>query len=172
MDKLNDYLKIVNICFIIMVIFIVVVIFLPKPTVYSMNTTPKIDSISITHEEQDMIELTNAYRASHSLTTLHIDSKLMSSAQVKADDLCTGGIWSHDNSKDEPFYKFIQDSGYDYSHTGENLTRGFTTIAGSFEGLINSPRHLENIVGDYKDIGVGYNECRGKNYTVIHYGRY
>ena len=116
-----------------------------------------------------MVQLTNDYRAVKNLAPLTEDHKLMASAQEKSDTLCRTGEFTHE-SGDEEFYKPIDRSGYNYKKAGENLAKGFTTPDGAFTELVNSPTHLANIVDDFREIGVGFNSCAGKNYYVIHYG--
>lgn len=123
-----------------------------------------------TPEERAMINLTNDYRVSHGLIDLTTNNQLMQSAQAKADDLCSAGNWSHTDSRGREFQGFIEDAGYDYALVGENLARHYVDEASAFEGLVKSPGHLENIVGQYREIGVGYSECGGENLTVVHYG--
>jgi uncharacterized protein YkwD len=153
----------------ILVITAIVSITLFVP-LYNYQRPDKATS-SINVKEQQMIDLTNEYRLLHSLNALTIDNKLMDSAQVKANDLCTSNNWGHNNSKDQPFYIFIQQSGYIYAHAGENLAKGYSDTKIELTDLTNSPSHLENIVGDYDDIGVGFNDCGGKKYVAIHYGK-
>lgn len=120
--------------------------------------------------EQLMVTLTNRYRATQGLNYLTINDQLMTSAQLKADDLCTAGNWSHTDSKGRDFWGHVQDAGYPYQRVGENLARRFATEQEALDGLIASPGHHENLVGQYTEIGVGFNECGGENYTAVHYG--
>ncbi len=133
-------------------------------------TAAKTSSVSTAHpEENRMIELTNEYRKNEGLNELKVNNQLMTSSQAKADVLCESGEWSH-TPNGQKFYKEIIESGYKYRNAGENLARKFDSTDKAFQALIDSPTHLENIVGDYKEIGVGFAECGGKNYYVIHYG--
>ena len=124
---------------------------------------------SITSQEADMIQLTNDYRVVKNLAPLTEDHKLMASTQEKADTLCQTGAWTH-TPGGEAFYEPLKRAGYDYNKAGENLAKGFKTTSKAFQGLLDSPSHLANIVDDFREIGVGFNRCEGKNYYVIHYG--
>ena len=124
---------------------------------------------SILREEVDMVQLTNDYRVTKNLAPLTEDHKLVVSAQEKADTLCRTGEFTHESGGEE-FYKPIDRSGYNYKKAGENLAKGFKTTSKAFQGLLDSPSHLANIVDDFREIGVGFNRCEGKNYYVIHYG--
>jgi len=159
--------KIITITLVIIIAILVGYILTPTKTIAPAQ---RIDSISINADEQTVLELGNDYRASKQLTKLSINSQLMKSAQAKADDLCKSGNWSHTDSQGREFYSFIQATGYKYEHAGENLAKGYATQELAFKALINSPTHLENIVGDYKEIGIGISDCNGQNYLVAHYG--
>ena len=137
-----------------------------KSQVQGTKTLPLLS----TAQSGEMIDLTNSYRTEQGLSTLTSNDKLTVSAQTKADDICTNNYWRHEDSQGRPFDYFIQESGYAYSVIGENLAKGYWTMGDAFTGLLESPTHLENIVYDYEDIGVGVSGCGGKNYVVIHYG--
>lgn len=120
--------------------------------------------------EGRVMSLSNDYRASKGLPILLMNEDLMNSAQMKANDLCVYGNWSHASGRGDAFSAFIAASGYDYRTAGENLAKGYDGAAGAFNALVASPHHLANVVGAYRDMGVGFSLCNGKNYTVIHYG--
>lgn len=153
---------------IILWVAIVTGLFLVQPIRFV--EAPSFDIVPKT-QEYTMLGLTNDYRVSRGLNRLSLDSRLMKSAHAKAGDLCQSGNWAHDSSKGKAFYEFILVAGYNYSSAGENLARRYGTAKEAFIALVNSPEHLANIVGDYKDIGISYNNCDGKNYYVIHYGK-
>lgn len=125
---------------------------------------------SIVRQEAEMVQRTNGYREGLGLTPLSLDSKLAASAREKVTKLCTLGKLEH-SPNGERFFEAIKRAGYDYALSGENLAKRFKTPENAFEGLVNSPTHLDNIVGEFKDIGVGFDSCEGENYYVIHYGR-
>lgn len=128
-----------------------------------------ISTLSIQDEEVTMFNLTNDYRASKGLNKLHLSRSLTESSQAKADRLCQTGEWSHDAGGH--FTGDIKRAGYVGRKVGENLSKGYDTTEASFTGLVNSPAHLDNIVGDYSHMGIGFSRCDDKNYYAIHYGR-
>lgn len=139
-----------------------------QPTTQS-NIKVQYKSVASTNEAS-MIALTNNYRTSKGLNRLSENGILMSTAQRKADILCSTGEWSHD-AGGEKFWVDLKRQGYMYAWSGENLAKNFTKVDNAFTALLNSPTHHENIVGEFNDIGVGHSYCEGKNYYGIHYGR-
>lgn len=117
-----------------------------------------------------LVKLHNDYRVSKGLNSLTVDNSLNKSAQAKADDMCTNNYWAHTSPTGVTPWYWISNAGYDYDRAGENLARKFSTDQGVFNAWLNSPTHLANVVGDYKNIGVGRNSCGGVNYIVIHFG--
>lgn len=122
----------------------------------------------------DLAAGTNYARAQNGLGGLTLNSKLSTSAQLKANDMITKNYWAHvapDGT--QPWYWFGQ-AGYDYTNAGENLAYGFSTSDATITGWMNSAGHRANILGNYQDVGFGI--ANGENYqgaqntvVVAHY---
>lgn len=124
----------------------------------------------------DLLKSTNEARSANGLQPLSLNSKLDTSAQLKANDMVKKNYWSH-NSPDgtEPWYWFDQ-AGYTYSAAGENLAYGFSTGSEVSAAWMNSPEHKANVLGNYEDVGFGIASSasyQGGEYTVVvaHYGK-
>jgi len=117
--------------------------------------------------KENFFQITNKHRLSQNLPQLKVSKSLTESAQAKADDLCNLNYWSHTRPNGEEFSKSMTYTG---TRVGENLAQKFDTDEGAFQGLIKSPTHLANIVGDYDEIGIGRNYCGGRNIIVSHFG--
>lgn len=117
-----------------------------------------------------MTSLTNEYRIKHMLPIVTENALLNKSAYNKVKVLCESKLFTH-TPHGGVFQKEIVEVGYTYSHAGENLAKGFKSDAEAFNALLNSPTHLANIKGDYREIGVAHKECNGTRLTVIHYGK-
>lgn len=124
----------------------------------------------------ELLATTNASRSASGLQQLTLDSKLNTSAQLKANNMVNKNYWSHiapDGT--QPWYWFEQ-AGYAYSVAGENLTYGFSTGAEVTTAWMNSASHKANVLGDYEDVGFGIassaNFQGGTNTVVVaHYGK-
>ena len=118
----------------------------------------------------NLVTIHNDYRTSNGLSVFTVDSKLNSSAQAKADDMCEKNYWEHMSPDGIMSWHLMTQAGYRYDRAGENLARNFLSDQTMFDAWLNSPTHLANIIGDYKNIGIGRNYCGGINYIVVHFG--
>lgn len=134
---------------------------------FIFGNSPSVSSIYT----NSFIQLHNDHRKSKGLNILAPNEKLSRSAKNKANDLCSSKGWSHTDSKGREFQGFVEDAGYKYEHAGENLAQKFDTDEGAFKALLKSPTHLKNIEGEYKDIGIGRNYCKGRNIIVTHFAK-
>lgn len=102
-----------------------------------------------------IIQYTNEYRLQQGKEPLVLNDDLTQAALAKAQDMFADNYWAHISPDGtEPWY-FIAQSGYNYSHAGENLARDFTDPKSVVEAWINSPSHRKNIIeSDFKEIGV------------------
>ncbi len=102
-----------------------------------------------------IIEYTNEYRLQNGREPLVLNDDLTQAALSKAQDMFADNYWAHISPDGtEPWY-FIAQSGYSYSHAGENLARDFTNPQSVVDAWINSPSHRKNIIeDDFSEIGV------------------
>ena len=102
-----------------------------------------------------IIEYTNEYRLQNGREPLVLNDDLTQAALSKAQDMFADNYWAHISPDGtEPWY-FIAQSGYNYSHAGENLARDFTNPQSVVDAWINSPSHRKNIIeDDFSEIGV------------------
>ena len=130
-----------------------------------------------TLDSQEIIKLTNDYRATKGLAPLIENELLNNSACAKAQHMVDNNYWSHVSPDGiQPWYYFDQ-AGYLYDGAGENQAFGYPSDTSVIDGLIKSPTHEENLVGDYTETGVcvlmnvDFQGKRGTNVIVVHYGR-
>ncbi len=120
-----------------------------------------IEGLVFTKDE--LLESTNIVRSDNSKAPLTLNAKLNASAQRKCEDMIKRNYWSH-NSPDgiEPWH-FINESGYQYSKSGENLAYGFPSENAVVNGWMNSELHRKNLMDDFTEVGFGI--CTGDNYV-------
>ncbi len=122
-----------------------------------------------------LFTLTNQQRAANGLAPLRLDSRLNTSASLKAGDMFANNYWAHVSpSGVQPWYWFGQ-AGYSYNYAGENLAKDFDTSAGVMDGWMNSPGHRANILNaNYTDVGFAVENgvlVGGQTTLVVaHYG--
>lgn len=106
-------------------------------------------------ESQKVMALTNELRQQKNEIVLKNNSKLIASANAKADDMITNNYFSHTSPTGATVADFIRASGYRYRVAGENLAIGFATAEAAMEAWKKSPTHYANLVDkDYIDLGV------------------
>lgn len=130
------------------------------------NVDPKIYTSSASSSEivlppnSDQIEARlNEFRKQKGLAVFNTEvPALDKAAQARADDMCATNDWSH--AKDWQ----VLDQYYSYSYAGENLYYGSlqkNQVSDAITTWANSPSHLENMVADYAQVGIGVKACPG-----------
>ena len=105
---------------------------------------------------QNLLDDTNAQRASNGEGALGLNALLDQAAQAKANDMAARDYWSHDTPDGQTPWSFITATGYSYTAAGENLAYGFDTAANTLTGWMNSTEHRDNILNaGYKEVGFG-----------------
>ncbi len=119
---------------------------IPKPKPIPLST------------EDDIEKGINDYRNSNSLVSLGDDPTLDIAAQARAESMCVDNNWSHNGAWD------VLNQYYMYAAAGENIYFGplqENQASNAVNLWIKSPSHLENIVGNYTQIGTGIKSCPG-----------
>lgn len=102
-----------------------------------------------------LVEATNQSRAANGLGALAVNAALNSGAQSKADHMIAHNYWAHTAPDGTEPWHFFSQTGYNYTHAGENLAYGFDSSSEIQDAWMNSPGHRANVLGDYKDVGFG-----------------
>lgn len=112
----------------------------------------------------EVVTLTNQVRAEHGLAPLVVNQDLVNTAAIRAEELCTTGNLSHDG------WKEVVTPRYSYVRVGENLAKNYDTSTKAVDAWVDSPKHFDNLVGNYSETGVAVKECGANTYTVQHFG--
>lgn len=104
--------------------------------------------------------LTNYARVENRLKPLIPNDILIEVSKNKSEDMCKRGYFSHD-FQGRSWEYFIKSSGITYTRAGENLAKGYKTPETATEALLNSPKHYENIMGNYTHMGIYSLDCNG-----------
>ncbi len=125
--------------------------------------------ISGDDEAAAVVAATNAERADAGCGPLQTDSRLTAAAQGHAEDMATGGFFSHTSEDGREFDDRIRAAGHP-APGGENIAAGQDGAAEVVDAWMNSPGHRRNILDcDFVSIGVGF-DARG-NQWVQNFGR-
>ena len=101
----------------------------------------------------NIITATNMQRAVNNLPPLVENSRLEVAANRKAVDMASKQVFDHYYGKTTP-WEFIEGEHYCYKTAGENLAVLFTDPNKVVEAWMASPKHKDNLLGDYQDIGI------------------
>lgn len=110
-----------------------------EPTVYDYQLAPNAYEQSV-----------NRHRADNNLAPLTTSQLLMTSACAKAQDLINRNYFAHDTPDGQKFNVLIDEVNYQYNQAGENLASGFIDADETVQGWIDSPKHNDNLLGDYE----------------------
>lgn len=103
----------------------------------------------------EVLRLTNEYRAKFGVQTLVWSDLLGRSAQVHALDMAERGFFAHNNPDGEQPQDRMIDVGWNIYPMGENIAAGQVSPADVMQGWINSPGHRANLVRrEFKHIGI------------------
>lgn len=127
-------------------------------------------------DTQSLVTLHNEAREKAGLRPLTINSKLVRSAQMKADAMLASDCWDHYCPNGKSPWDFFDAVGYDYVYAGENLAEGFNDNDKVFNAWMNSKTHRENIMRpEFTEIGIAiaYGKFQGienNAVIVVHFG--
>lgn len=116
---------------------------------------------------QSVLNYTNQYRNEVGATNLVLDNNLSLAATIRALEIAWSGNVSHTRPDSTLFKSVLDELGYIYEVTGENIAAGYSSAASVSEGWKNSPGHYENMIrSEYGKIGIGMAEVDDTKYWV------
>lgn len=136
----------------------------------SLTTAPSLAAFlqvqtthAVTHGEvvaerftvDEFLTATNTARAEGGVAALVINPSLNQAAAAKLADMRANGYWDHYRPSDQKApWDFMKEQGYVYKIAGENLARGFSSVAGITQAWLASPAHRANLLSPkYTEIG-------------------
>jgi uncharacterized protein YkwD len=123
--------------------------------------------------ETDFLVLVNAERSSLGKNSLTANSALRNAAYLHSKDMGDNNYFSHTSLDGRTFDQRITAAGYtNYYSLGENIAYayGSPNAAQVFAMWKNSPGHYANMVGDFKDAGLGVYTINGYTYYTLDLG--
>lgn len=136
----------------------------PPPSPPPVTPPPPLSPLD--QIRNDLIDIINKYRASRSLPQVHSDNLLTIAAQKHTDWMASAGKLSHTGNNAGPADR-VSNAGYSWSAVGENIAMGYQTVEGVFNGWKNSPGHNAIMLGNYIEVGIGYNSSKGPYWTAV-----
>jgi len=108
-----------------------------------------------------LLTLHNRARAERKRSKVVVDETLQEAAQRHAEEMASRGKMSHTGADGSNVADRIVDLGYRYRRCGENIAYGQYTPELVMRGWLTSPPHRKNILGDYRQVGLGYATDKG-----------
>lgn len=106
---------------------------------------------------QEVVNLTNQFRAQNGLPPLSIDLDLNEAAQNHSEDMAINDYFSHYGLDGSRPWDRAEDAGYESGTIGENIAAGQRSPEAVVNGWINSDGHRAAMLNSrYNEIGIGY----------------
>jgi uncharacterized YkwD family protein len=127
----------------------------PSTPVDPVGNKVPFPSLSLSSDEQRLIDLVNQERAKAGLSPLQVDMDLVRVAKVKSHDMAEHNYFSHVSPTYGTVYNMLDQEGVFYTRAGENIARA-SSVNRAHELFMNSSGHRANILhSGYTHIGVG-----------------
>jgi len=119
---------------------------------------------------QQVLNLTNQFRAQNGLAPLRLNAELNAAALAHSKDMALKDYFSHTGKNGSSPGDRLKAVGYESQAWGENIAAGYSTPEQVVQGWINSPGHRANLLNrSYTELGVGYynlaNDTGSVNYN-------
>ena len=105
---------------------------------------------------EELLESHNAERNKKGLQPLRLNEKLRYAAQQHAQWMARNRKMNHTGENGSRPGDRARDAGYRWQRVGENIAMGYATVSAVMNGWMNSSGHRGNILGNYKEVGLGY----------------
>ncbi len=113
----------------------------------------------------EVYEITNNYRSSVGVSSLTLDSSLVTAASIRAKELSNS--FSHTRPNGSSCFTVLSELGISYGTAGENIAAGYSSSQSVMEGWRSSSGHYQNIISSkFKKIGIGVNIINNQYYWV------
>ena len=119
----------------------------------------------------EVLRLTNEFRAKNGLAPLKANSELDQTAQKYSQTMATGDFFSHTGKDNSTPWARAEKEGYKARTMGENIAAGQRSPQQVVQGWIDSPGHRRNMLNpNFTELGVGYfnleNDTGKTNYNT------
>ena len=105
----------------------------------------------------EVLRLTNEFRAENGLSPLKANSELDQTAQKYSQTMATGDFFSHTGKDNSTPWSRAEKEGYKARTMGENIAVGQRSPQQVVQGWIDSPGHRRNMLNpNFTELGVGY----------------
>jgi len=118
-----------------------------------------------------LLKLHNERRDQAGLKPLELDQALTKAAEAHALDMAEREEMSHTGGDGSSPFQRIERAGFKFQRAAENVAAGQRTATEVMKDWMNSPGHRANILGDYRQLGVGRSKgANGASYWATTFG--
>lgn len=110
-----------------------------------------------TDETKAVLPLINRLRAAKGLSPLEADKPAMAAAADQANRMSRAGKMEHELSTEDSFTDRMNRMGVRLQ-AAENIAVGQDSAERAFAAWVHSPKHLKNMLGPYKGLGVAVSQ--------------
>lgn len=122
--------------------------------------------------ENEVLRLTNQFRAENGLSALVLDKNLDETAEKHSKDMAMQDYFSHTGKDGSKPWDRAREEGYESGTVGENIAAGYRSAKAVVDGWIASPGHRANMLNsNYNEIGIGHYYLANDTGSV-NYGHY
>lgn len=112
-------------------------------------------TISVSKQEEIVLDLLNRDRANNGLPALVLDPELSRIARIKSQDMKDNRYFAHLSPTYGTAAQMLTHFGYAYNGAGENIAH-HATVEKSQAAFMSSPGHRANILGrQWRKVGIG-----------------
>ncbi|MFA5051674.1 MAG: CAP domain-containing protein [Patescibacteria group bacterium] len=120
---------------------------------------------------QTVIAAINHERGTAGLPDLNTDQRLTQAAKDKLNDMASQHYFDHSSPTGTMPWDFLDQAGYPYRASGENLARDYFNTASVISAWQNSDTHRANMLSTvFKDAGVAIGSVDGHTVIVAMFG--
>ena len=136
----------------------------PPATTAAPPRPPAPPASGVATAEARMLALLNGARAEAGLPALVSDPEMVAVARAHSADMTARGYFDHTNPDGQSPFDRMRAAGISFGRAGENIAL-YPSTDGAHAGLMGSPGHRANILGDrYGRVGVGVHAAGGRLY--------
>ncbi len=116
----------------------------------------------------ELCDRVNACRSERGMSSYAINDTLSKVAMERAEELSR--VYSHMRPDGTKCFTLMKEKGYTYRRAAENIAYGQGSVNEVFDAWMNSAGHRKNILGDYREMGIGVYQSNGVYYWVQEFG--
>ena len=132
-----------------------------RPSAASSTSTGDYTTLSVTAQEQKLLDLLNQDRRTNSLPALALDAELSRIARIKSADMRDQGYFAHESPTYGNAASMLAAFGYAFRGVGENIAH-HASVEKAEAAFLSSPGHRTNLMGSqWQRVGIGV--CFDKN---------